>query len=40
MAQQIDKLGDLLERTVEEIETKMEKLDGNFGYIHERMSRI
>lgn len=40
VAQQLDKLGGILERTVEEIELKMEKLDNNFGYIYDRMSRI
>ena len=31
---QIDKLGNIVERTVEEIEIKMEKLDQNFGYAY------
>lgn len=30
----------LLERTVEEMETKMEKLDQNFNYIYDKLSTV
>ena len=40
MGEQIEKLSSLLERTVEQIELKMDKLDHNFTFIYEKMSNI
>lgn len=40
MGAQIDRLSHILERTVEEMEIKVEKLDQNFTYVYERMSKI
>ena len=34
MGEQIEKLSSLLERTVEQIELKMDKLDHNFTFIY------
>lgn len=40
MGAQIDKLSNILERAVEEMQTKIEKLDSNFAYVYERMSKV
>ena len=40
MSMQIEKMSCVLEKTIEEIEMKMEKLDHNFSYVYERMSNI
>lgn len=40
MGCQIDKISSILERTVEEMEAKVEKLDHNFTYVYDRMSKI
>lgn len=40
MGGQIHKISSILERTVEEMELKVEKLDSNFAYVYERMSTI
>lgn len=34
MSDQINKLSCLFEKTIEELENKMEKLDNNFSYVY------
>lgn len=36
----MEQLSSIMERTIEEVETKVEKLDGNFSYMYERLSNI
>ena len=40
MGEQIDGMGEILERTVEKLEEKADKLDHNFTYLYEKMTNI
>lgn len=40
MGESVEKLSMILEKTVEESEIKMEKLDQNFHYVYEKLSNI